>query len=73
MPQRNGRVSLPFPHPAGRTVMQRSDENQSELGSSEPRPAASLLTSCILCKQLHRPEQQFEFHPICPVCAQTSE
>lgn len=33
----------------------------------------SLLTSCILCKQLHRPEQQFEFHPICPVCIQTSE
>jgi hypothetical protein len=24
-------------------------------------------------KQLHRPEQQFEFHPICPVCTQTSE
>ena len=36
-------------------------------------PDASLLTSCILCKQLHRPEQQFEFHPICPVCTQTSE
>jgi hypothetical protein len=53
--------------------MQRSDESQPEFGVSEPRPAGALLTSCILCGQLHRPERQFEFHPICPVCTQTSE
>jgi hypothetical protein len=53
--------------------MQRADESQSEFESSERQPAASLVTSCILCQQLHRPERQFEFHPICPVCTQHNE
>ena len=46
---------------------------RESLAEGHRPPDASLLTSCVLCKQLHRPEQQFEFHPICPVCTQTSE
>ena len=54
-----------------RAAMQGEDESQRELGGLEPGRVASLLTSCIWCRQLHQPERPFEFHPLCPVCIQT--
>ena len=32
-------------------------------------PEASMLVSCIRCRQLHSATQPFEFNPVCPACA----
>jgi hypothetical protein len=51
--------------------MRGEDEGELEQGSSGHGGAASLLTSCSSCKQLHRPQQPLEFNPICAACVRT--